>query len=694
MSAPPFRLSEGEPFPDGASVGARGVNFVVFSRHATAVTLVLYASATDRRPLQVIELDPVGNRTFFFWHVLVEGAGPGLWYTWRADGPGDTARTGLRFDPRRELLDPWARVVGDQLWDRGQALAEPASGAGLRARVADDGHYDWEGDAPLDRRVEDSIIYELHVGGFTRHASAGVAAPGTFAGLVEKIPYLRELGITDVELLPVMAFDSQDVPAGTAALGLGNYWGYSPYGFFAPHPPYCAGEDGRREFRDMVKALHRAGIGVILDVVFNHTAEGDAQGPVIGFKGLANEMFYHLDPVDRRRYRDYTGCGNTLNCNHPLVARYIVQCLEYWVREMHVDGFRFDLASVMARGEDGKPMYHAPVLWNIEFSEVLAHSRLIAEAWDAGGLYQVGDFPGFRWAEWNGHYRDSVRRFVRGDGGLLGEVASRIAGSSDLYGPSGRLPTNSINFVTCHDGFTLNDLVSYERRHNEANGEGNRDGMPENHGWNCGVEGPTSDPAVIETRQRLARNHLAILLLSQGTPMLLAGDEVLRTQQGNNNAYCQDNDISWFDWSLVERNAGFLRYVRELIRLRRRHRSLRRTRFLTGQPANGSRGLPDIRWQGADGAPPKWQGRGPGFLAFTLAGRDAAEPVLQVMLNMTADPREAVLAQVDGCSWRRALDTSLASPLDISPPDQQDRIVGAGYRVPARSVVVLEAWPD
>ncbi len=488
MSSGPFRVLAGEPFPAGTYVTPTGVNFAVFSRHATAVSLLLYERADDAVPLQVISLDPVNNRTFFFWHVLVDGARPGYWYAWRADGPGDTARTGFRFDPARELLDPWARAVSGPGADGGPARRER-----YRARIIAEEPYEWLGDAPLNHPPEDTVIYEMHVRGFTRDPSARAGAPGTFGAIIEKIPYLQSLGITDVELMPVMAFDTGDVPAATAARGLVNYWGYSPYGFFAPHDGYCLTPDGRREFRDMVRALHRAGIGVILDVVFNHTAEDGEDGPVISFKGFANEIFYHLDPKDRRRYRDYSGCGNTINCNHPLVARYILQCLEYWVREMHVDGFRFDLASVLARGEDGQPMYHAPVLWNIEFSAVLAHTRLIAEAWDAAGLYQVGDFPGFRWAEWNGRYRDSVRRFVRGDGGLLGEIASRVAGSSDLYGISGRLPINSINFVTCHDGFTLNDLVSYNRRHNEANGEGNRDGLAENFSWNCGVEGETDD---------------------------------------------------------------------------------------------------------------------------------------------------------------------------------------------------------
>lgn len=691
MSAGPFRVLPGEPFPAGATIDPKGINFAVFSRHARAVSLLLYAAQDDVEPLQVIRLDPVQNRTFFFWHVRVDGAPPGLWYTWRVDGPADTARTGFRFDPRRELLDPWARVVSDTGWNRARASRPDQPQTGFRARVAADDQYDWEGDTPLNHRLEDSIIYEMHVGGFTRHPSSRVVAPGSFSAIIEKIPYLQSLGITDVELMPVMAFDPQDLPSESAALGLRNYWGYSPYGFFALHPAYCDPGDGRRGFRDMVKALHRAGIGVILDVVFNHTAEGGEHGPIISFKGFGNEIFYHLDPADRRRYRDYSGCGNTINCNHPLVARYIVQCLEYWVREMHVDGFRFDLASVLARGEDGRPMYHAPVLWNIEFSEVLARTRLIAEAWDAAGLYQVGDFPGFRWAEWNGRYRDSVRRFVRGDGGLVGEVAYRVSGSSDLYAASGRLPINSINFITCHDGFTLHDLVSYDRRHNEANGEGNRDGMAENFSWNCGVEGPTDDPVVLELRQKLARNHLALLMLSQGVPMLLAGDEVLRTQRGNNNAYCQDNEISWFDWSLVARNAEFLRFAREIIRLRRRHRSLRRDRFLTGKRGSGASGLPDITWYGTDGQTPDWSDRSARYLAWTLAGRELDEPPLHVICNTSSKAQRIALPALADATWFRAVDTALAPPFDIAPPEQQ-QAVSSPYAVAARSVVVLEGW--
>ncbi|HMK34932.1 MAG TPA: alpha-amylase family glycosyl hydrolase, partial [Desulfomonilaceae bacterium] len=412
-----FKTGQGRRYPAGATPDPNGVNFSVFSRHATGMELLLYEAANSTAPFQIVQLDPEINRTFFFWHVYVEDLREGVYYTWRADGPDDTSHSGLRFDKNIELLDPWALGITATFWNRLKAASGLCKiGESMRAAVVQDS-YDWEGDRPLDHALESCIIYELHVGGLTRHSSANVRSPGTFSGVIEKIPYLKALGITDVELMPVMAFDEQDVPPGAHENGLSNYWGYSPHSFFCPHPNFCVSPDSGthlHEFRDMVKALHRAGIGVILDVVFNHTAEGGDDGPTINFKGLSNEVAYHLDPTDRRTYQDYTGCGNTLNCNHPLMAAFIVSCLEFWVRDMHVDGFRFDLASVLARGEDGNPSRHAPVPWSIEFSEDLIHTKIIAEAWDAAGLYQVGDFPGFRWAEWNGRYRDVIRRFVRG----------------------------------------------------------------------------------------------------------------------------------------------------------------------------------------------------------------------------------------------------------------------------------------
>ncbi len=684
-----FRIHDGQRIPPGVTVRAEGVNFSVFSRNATHMSLQLYRDDEAREPLLRISLDPVHNRTFFFWHVFVEGATPGMCYTWQADGPGNTVETGFRFDPGIELLDPRARMISTRMWDRATAIGPKRAATSMRARIVEDDDYDWEGDTPLNHRLEDSIIYELHVGGFTRHASAGVNHPGTFRGLIEKIPYLQELGVTDVELMPVMAFDPQDVPPGVAACGLSNFWGYSPCSFYALHPHYASAAHARREFRDMIKAMHRAGIGVILDVVFNHTAEGGVEGPTISFKGLGNEFYYHLDPEDRRLYRDYSGCGNTLNCNHPAVSRLLLQCLEYWVREMHVDGFRFDLASAMGRGEDGEPMYHAPLLWNIEFSETLAHTRLICEAWDAAGLYQVGDFPGFRWAEWNGRYRDTLRRWVRGDAGLRGELAQRLTGSSDLYQASGRLPVNSINFVTCHDGFTLNDLVSYDDKHNEANGEDNRDGANDNHSWNCGEEGPSEDAAILTLRRRQARNHLALLMLSQGVPMLLAGDELLRSQQGNNNAWCQDNALGWIDWSLLERHSDMHRFVRELIALRKRHASLRRHRFLTGKPGSAHFGLADIAWFDETGGEPDWQDAQARTLGFLLGGRSAGEDALLVMLNAEPVGCRFVLPEPPRGAWRRCLDTAMKSPDDILPPGEQPVLKESHYQLADRSVVVL-----
>ena len=683
----------GSRYPAGTRADAGGVNFCIFSRNATCVELVLYESADSTVPLQVISLDPEINRTFFFWHVYVEGLSPGIYYTWRVDGPGETALTGFRFNKQKELLDPWTRAVTDKLWNRKRASdPEDTTASSMRSMVVND-TYDWEGDQPLNHTLENSVIYELHVGGLTRHPSANVNNPGTFAAVIEKIPYLKELGITDVELMPVMAFDEQDILEAVTARGLKNYWGYSTHSFYCPHPGYCVSpEQGthRREFRDMVKALHKAGIGVILDVVLNHTAEGGADGPTINFKGLGNEMFYHLDPDDRRIYLDYTGCGNTVNCNHPLVSRFLVGCLEYWVREMHVDGFRFDLASVLARGEDGEPLYHAPVPWSIEFSRPLVHTRLIAEAWDAGGLYQVGDFPGFRWAEWNGSFRDTLRRFIRGDKGLVGEIATRLSGSSDLYEPNGRLPINSINFVTCHDGFTLYDLVSYNKKHNEANGEDNRDGHDHNFSWNCGVEGETDDTAILDLRRRQAKNFFAILFLSQGVPMILAGDEILRTQHGNNNAYCQDNELTWFDWNLVERNQDMLRFVKGMIALRKRHPCLRRHRFLTGT-ARGTARLPDVTWHGIRLDKPLWSDPDSQVLAFTLGAINTEEEDLHIILNMSEDTLAMPLPRIPERRWYRAVDTDQPSPTDIVEPHEQNEISEETCQVAPRSAVVLES---
>jgi glycogen operon protein len=688
MATSAYEISPGNWDQGGAVMGPEGVNFCVFSRFAERVELLLFEDADTVEPFQVVVLDPRINRTFFFWHALVRDLPSGTCYCWRVDGPNDTAHTGCRFDPEKALLDPWATNIDDRLWVRGEArkIGDNAANAMRAQLIAND--YDWEDDEPLHVPLHDAVIYELHVGGFTRHPSSGVAHPGTFSAVIEKIPHLQALGITHVELMPVMAFDVQDVPEGTAALGLENYWGYSTHSFFAPHPGFAVDPTrARDEFRDMVKALHRAGIGVILDVVFNHTSEGGADGPTISFRGLGNEIFYHLDPTDRRLYRDYTGCGNTVNCNHPLVTRFLIDCLQYWVQEMHVDGFRFDLASALARGEDGNPQYHAPFLWSTELSPILGRAHIIAEAWDAAGLYQVGDFPGFRWAEWNGRYRDLVRGFVRGDKGLIGELATRMSGSSDLYAHRGRLPVNSINFVTCHDGFTLNDLVSYDEKHNEANGEDNRDGHNHNLSWNCGIEGDTDDPEILALRRRQARNFIAILMLSQGVPMVLFGDEVLRTQRGNNNGYCQNNELCWFDWNLLEQNREMFEFCRVMISFRHRHPTLSRERFLTGEPDDG-RDLPDIQWHGVELGEPRWKSDDALALAFTLAGTGADEPPLHVMLNMYEKPADFALPALTDIAWHPAVDTG-REPFVFDASDRGDPVAGR-CGVGAYSLVVLE----
>nr|MBA3531756.1 glycogen debranching protein GlgX [Ardenticatenales bacterium] len=571
----------GQSYPLGANIRPDGVNFSLFSKHATAVELLLFDHAEASRPTRVIRLDPTTNRTFYYWHTFVPDLRAGQLYGFRAHGPY-IPEEGQRFDPSKVLLDPYSRAVmyGDN-YSREAAthVGYDNCAEAMKSVVVDPRGYDWEGDMPLQRPFSELIVYEMHVGGFTRHASSGVAPArrGTYAGLIEKIPYLQSLGVTAVELLPVQQFDEYDVPNPL----LRNYWGYSPVSFFAPHRGYSSQQDPLGpvyEFREMVKALHRAGIEVILDVVFNHTAEGDHSGPTFCYKGLSNRGYYILSN-QRGYYDNYSGCGNTFKCNHSISRRLIMECLHYWVQVMHVDGFRFDLASVMARDEEGRPLASPPILWEIESDPVLAGTKIIAEAWDAAGLYQVGSFVGHRWAEWNAPYRDDVRRYLKSDPGTIRAVAARIAGSRDMYPELDRAPDRSINFVTCHDGFTLNDMVSYNVKHNLANGEDNRDGATDNFSWNCGEEGTTNDPKVRALRARQIKNALTLLFISQGTPMLLMGDEVRRTQHGNNNGYCQDNELGWFNWEDLEQEAELLRFVQGLIRFHLRYRLFRDERF-------------------------------------------------------------------------------------------------------------------
>jgi isoamylase len=672
-------------YPLGASLDESGANFCVFSRHATGMELLLFDRDDDARPERVIPLDPADDRTYHYWHVFVPGVRAGQIYGFRAAGLSAPS-SGLWFEPAKVLLDPYGRaVVVPRDYSRDAAcLAGDNAATAMKSVVVDPHAYDWEGDVPLRRPSARTIIYEMHVRGFTRHPNSGLRDEirGTYAGLIEKIPYLQQLGVNAVELLPVFQYDVQDAPPGR-----NNYWGYAPISFFAPHAAYSSRRDPLGpidEFRDMVKALHRARIEVILDVVYNHTAEGGAGGPTLSFRGLDNPTYYILEQ-DRARYANYSGTGNTLNSNHAVVRRMIVDSLRYWVEEMHVDGFRFDLASILTRDASGHPLPQPPVVWDIETEPSLAGTKLIAEAWDAAGLYQVGTFIGDSWKEWNGRFRDDVRDFFRGEPGAVARMADRLIGSPGIFGHEEREVEQSVNFVTCHDGFTLNDLVSYNQKHNEANGENNRDGADDNRSWNCGAEGPTDDPAIESLRNRQAKNFLATTLLSLGVPMFVMGDEVRRTQHGNNNAYCQDDETSWFDWSLLTRHSDLLRFVSLLI-----SRRLLRDSDRQRERVSLNRLISEARhaWHGAQLNQPDWSGESR-CIAVT-AEVQSAQLTIHLILNAHWEPREFELPPPESSrSWRRWIDTALDSPDDIVPWDAAPEISGGTYPVQARSVVVL-----
>jgi isoamylase len=677
----------GHPLPYGAAARRDGLNFSVFSKHGTAVTLVLW-NAGEEEPLLELPLDPRYNRTGDVWHVFVVGVDPGVEYAFRVECEPNPEPPVVRCDPHRLLIDPYGKAVsGLEGW--GGAEGEGSRLRGLRSRVVDE-EFDWGHEHPLNVPLADSIIYEMHVRGFTRHPSSGASHPGTFRGIVDRIPYLKELGVTAVELMPVTEFDEDDNEFRNPTTGerLRNFWGYQPVSFFAPKASYARDGGPRRvvrEFKEMVKALHEAGIEVVLDMVFNHTGEGDERGATFCWRGFDNPTYYLLDP-ETGRYLNYSGCGNTMNCNHPVVRHMILAALRYWVTEMHVDGFRFDLASILGRGQDGEVLPNPPILEAIAADPVMAHVKLIAEAWDAAGLYQVGSFPSWgRWAEWNGQFRDDVRRFVRSEGGLTRRLATRLAGSPDLYRGSGRAPWHSINFVTCHDGFTLRDLVSYDDRHNEENGEGNRDGHPENLSWNCGEEGPSASPEVNALRARQSRNFLTLLLLAQGVPMLLAGDEFGRTQRGNNNAWCQDNEISWVDWSLLEQDRDLFHFTSRLIRFRRAHRSLRRRTFFEDERRSS------LSWHGTRLSQPDW-GEESRELGMYLDG-GGGDDALFLFANAHWEPRRFDLPDLKGPRrWRRFVDTSLAPGSDAAEPGSEPPLPSPrGYVAGPRSVVVLVA---
>jgi len=680
-------VQAGASAPLGASVIADGVNFSVFSKRATGIDLLLFEHVDDEKPASVIHVHPASNRTYHYWHVFAPALKAGQIYGYRVYGPFEPSK-GFRFDATKVLLDPYGRaVVVPTRYNRAAAHEKGDNAAtAMKSVVVDPSLYDWESDRPLHRSSSQTIVYEMHVRGFTKDPSSGLpeATRGTYSGVIEKIPYLQELGVTAVELMPVFQFDALDCPTGHV-----NYWGYAPVSFFAPHQAYSSRQDPLGpvdEFRDMVKALHRAGIEVILDVVFNHTAEGDDHGPTLCFRGFEDRAYYLLEGP-QSRYANYTGCGNTLNANHPVVRRLIEDSLHYWVQEMHIDGFRFDLASVLSRDLNGYPLPNPPILWDIESDPVLAGTKLIAEAWDAAGLYQVGSFIGDAWKEWNGRFRDDVRSFLRGDDGSVGKIADRLLGSPEVYGHKQREAEASINFVSCHDGFTLNDLVTYNQKHNEENGEGNRDGGDDNRSWNCGVEGPTDDPSIEKLRNRQVKNFLTLTMLSLGIPMILTGDEVRRTQCGNNNAYCQDDESSWFDWTLVQRHADIHRFTQLLIarRVLRDVSSERQRVMLTTLLRQAT-----TAWHGVNLWRPDWSSNSHS-LALSADLRRAGLK-MHLIMNAYWEPLDfEIPAPEGGRTWRRWIDTSLDSPDDIVPWLDAPAFTGAAYRAAPRSVIVLWA---
>lgn len=702
----------GKPMPHGATIVNDGVNFSVFTRNGTSVILDIFQNPEDENPCFSYTFDPKINRTGDIWHVFLKGLKAGALYLYRVDGPFNPEK-GHRFNKNTYLLDPYAKSFTDcsvfanlppdyvTPVDKIDILTgKPHSAKGFpKCVVIDDDEFDWQGDRPINYPLRQSVLYETHLKGFTADPSSGVKNPGTYKGLIEKIPYLKELGVTSVEFLPIQEFDEYENTNVNPKNGerLKNYWGYSTIGFFAPKASFSSDRTpggAVREFKEMVREMHKNNLEVILDIVFNHTAEGNEHGITLNFRGFDNSIYYVLEDNHKQYYKNYSGCGNTVNCNHPVVRTLIIDCLRYWVCEMHVDGFRFDLASILGRDRNGRLMEDPPVLERIAEDPVLRNTKIIAEAWDAGGAYQVGWFPGGRWAEWNDRYRDDIRRFWRGDDFLANAAATRLTGSSDLYLRDGRKPFHSVNFITSHDGFTLNDLVSYNGKHNDENGENNRDGSDNNSSYNYGFEGPTSNKAIEKLRTKQIKNIMATMLLSQGTPMLLGGDEFRRTQNGNNNAYCQDSPMTWINWNLKETYSEVFRFVKYAIEFRLRHPAFRRPEFFQGQDYAYNT-LPDILWFGEDGKAADWS-KINHFIAFRLDGRyaetlsDVDDNDFYIMMNSSCqDKTVKIPPAIDGKKWYRVVDTSLPSPGDFLPAGEEEMLNRSVYVLPARSVAVL-----
>ncbi|HSB68436.1 MAG TPA: glycogen debranching protein GlgX [Candidatus Methylomirabilis sp.] len=697
------KVSVGRFYPLGASLEPGGANFALYSQNASEVFLLLFEAA-DGEPTDIIRLD---NRTRYISHAFVHGVTAGQLYGFKVRGEFKPAR-GLRFNEAKLLIDPYAKALTGkagnpdnlllaydaQSPDRDLSLDSRDNTAIVPKCIVVDDRFDWQGDTPSQTPLEDLVIYEVHLKGFTAHPSSKVASRGTYLGFIEKIPHLKELGINAVEFLPIHEHYAEDF---LTAKGLTNYWAYNTIGFFAPESSYSTRRSPGcqvSEFKTLVRELHRAGIEVILDVVYNHSAEGNELGPTLSFKGIDNPTYYCLtggpnDPA--RYYMNYTGCGNSLNLAHPHVIRFVMDSLRYWVEVMHVDGFRFDLASVLGR-EEGMFLRSASFFDAISQDPALNRVKLVAEPWDLG-TYQVGNFP-VDWSEWNGRFRDTLRRFGKGDAGQVPELGGRLTGSADLYADDGRSAYNSINFITCHDGFTLRDLVTYNDKHNEANLEGNRDGSNDNNSWNCGAEGETDDPAVIRLRRQQVKNFACFLLFAAGTPMILGGDECFRTQRGNNNAYCQDNEIGWFDWGEVERHRDILTFFRKAIALTRRYPVLQCRKFFTGRDSNGN-GIPDIQWFGGNLGEPAWNDPELHTLCYMLDGGEesaaAGDYVLFVILNADFRPQHVRLPNLpSGKRWQRIIDTSLAAGEDFLDEGREVPIDPPGqYIANPRSTVLL-----
>lgn len=675
-----YTFTEGKPFPLGANCRDGGVNFSVFSSDATKMHLLLFQTHKDIEPFQIIELTKNDNCEFGFWHVFVENLPMCIYYAYRVFGPNDISQ-GHRYNSNKVLIDPYAKGISDCLWDRVAACnADDNIATSMRGCVLDVSGYDWEGVKKPGIPNKESIIYEMHVRGFTNSPTSGSKNAGTFAAIIEKIPHLKQLGINAVELMPVMQFDEKEP----------NYWGYNTIGFFAPHHEYCISNESANqlnEFRDMVKELHRNGIEVILDVVYNHTGEGNQDGPTINFKGFDNNLYYSLE-ADKRYYKNYSACGNSVSCNHPIVQKLILESLEFWATKMQVDGFRFDLGTILTLDTHGQVLEYPPVLWEIELRETLTDCKLIAEPWSGDGsgqLYQLGNVHGFRWSQWNGQYRDCIRRFVRGDSGIISEVATRISGNPDLYQSSGHLPTNSINFITCHDGLTLNDLVSYTNERQLS--------------WDCKVEGETQNLNVENLRLQQIKNFIAILFLSKGVPMILSGDEMRRTQYGNDNGYKLDNEKGWLNWDLLEKNTEVFNFFQRMIALRKQTYFLQTRHFYTGTVSEKhTRGLKDINWHGTTLYKPEWNNPSARALAFTIAGISSESIVysekhtnkngfkdedIHVMMNMGDKSLKFEIPQLPNRDWYVYADT-------FENQNSKDILyIQNSYTVRPRSIVIL-----